>query len=152
MTFWRAVLAVALVPVALLGLGLLALLAGTFYESAVFSSARPTRALGALLQNPAAAKVLQSEQHGAFGFGDTIYTSQAVVQGEKLRLQPYLSPAEPNSIRRVMGGWDTCGDLLRRPDAELKFYAVGKAGPGTLDSYVIWHPAGQLFCLIHVEL
>ena len=151
MTFRRAVLAVALVPVALLGLGVLVLLAGTFYEAAVFSNARPTRALEALFQNPAAAEVLQSEQHGAFGFSDTMYTAQAVVRGERLRLQPYLVPAEPISTRRVMGGWDTCSDLLRRPDAELKFYAVGKAGPGTLDSYVIWHPAGQLFCLIHVE-
>ena len=152
MTFRRALTFVVLTPFALLGLGLFVLLAGAFYETAFFPSARPTRALGALFQNPAAAEVLQSEQHGAFKFGDTIYTAQATVRGKDLRLQPYLELAQAPSLRRVLGGWDTCNEMLKRPDTELSFYKVGQAGPGNLDSYVVWQPTTQLFCLIHVEV
>lgn len=152
MTFWRVLGCLAVLPVLLVGLGVITVLGAGFYEDSIFFKQRPEKALRAFFLNPEEAQVLESEQHGAFKFGDVIHTAQGTVRGASLQLQPYMTPMTGKNPRRLFGGWETCDQLLRDKNENLKFYGVSsKTGPSNLDSYIVEQPATHTFCFIHVE-
>ena len=152
MTFWRVLGCLALFPFLLVGLGVIVVLGVGFYEDSIFFRKRPEKALRAFFLNPEQAHVLESEQHGAFKFGDVIHTAHGTVQGVSLQLQPYMTPMMSEDPRRLFGGWETCDKLLSDKDENLKFYGVSsKTGPSNLDSYIVEQPDTHTFCFIHVE-
>ena len=154
MTFWRLLGLIALIPLTPVAVGILAFPAMLYYNGHVFPQRRPERALKALFLNPSQAQVIESEQHGAFMIGKNAhYLAQGTVAGLNLRLRPYMVLGDAESIRRVLGGWKTCDQILQDADSNLKFYGVSmENGPGDLDSYVVYQPSSHKFCFNHLDL
>ncbi|WP_420597035.1 hypothetical protein [Deinococcus sp.] len=130
----------------------------TAYARWVFPHSRPTRALSAIFQNPAEAQVVRSTQNGAFMVGrHAMYVAKISVQGEQLKLQPYLqiSAQAGNSFWREF--WTerfgyVCSELLNQPPSEISFHSVGENAPGGMDSYVAYSKTTHTYCVDHLQL
>lgn len=143
----------------LLSMGILALALFSLWVVLNALSDRPVQALKGTFQNPQAAQLIRFTQSGRKWIYPTLYTATVTAQGEDLRLRLYIKPSRnSNTIRRILGGWDACNDLFKKPETEILYYdnsdpqSTGVLGPGNTEIYGIYHPLTHTYCFVYVEV